>query len=154
MAIAGPEAWLPLGVWERVENDFMQEEGAHSLTDPRATVLICGRLRAGVTVDVANARLGQLTTGWQETDSALLTRSLLAHPFSRFGVSTRPQDDRRIGVRVHPDRARGVRAAGGVSRSRGTMLLARNAVRRREMAVRLAIGAGRARLLGNCFSKV
>ena len=152
MAMAGPEVWLPLGVWEHVSNDFMQDEAARSLTDPRATVLmIGGRLRPGVTIDVANARLGQLTTGLAGDDAAWKNRGLLAHAFSRFGVSTRPQDDSEITLVSILMIGLAVSVLLVACLNLATMLLARNAARRREMAVRLAIGAGRARLLWQLF---
>jgi predicted permease len=149
-ALVSPELYLPLGVYESVINDF--DNSRHSLTDPtNRSLILIGRLRAGVTLAGVDQRLAATAAGIEElgTDSERWT--LVARPLSRMAVSTSPQSDGELRMPV----ALLLFLSGIVllvaSLNVANMMLARGAARRREIAIRLALGVGRRALLSQLF---
>jgi predicted permease len=138
--VAGePDVWLPL-----TENPLMLV--AHSMAEDRESMwmLTLGRLRDGATVDEANAAL-----------HTVFTRLALAYPESNEDRGARAAS---FGPFPAMNRTADLLAAGGmvvlvglvllvICSNLAGMVLARSATRERELAVRLALGSGRGRLV-------
>ncbi|MEJ2147720.1 MAG: ADOP family duplicated permease [Acidobacteriota bacterium] len=149
-ALLAPDVWLPLGMAARVEKAFAPTRSATNLADPATCTLhVIGRLQPGLTLEAAKARLpalgAQLTT--IAFDAADGPRDLEIEPRSRFAISTEPSHDGPLGLFG----ALLVCMAGVVllvaCLNLANMFLARNLTRSHELAVRLALGASRWRVV-------
>ena len=149
-ALIAPDIWLPLGVHAQLGTAFSDHEGLRDLEQPKNyTFNVMARLRPGTTMDMAKSRLpvlAQRLTAIQPPD-AEGERELQLHKPSRFSISTGPEDDGP--VTLIASLLMGM--AGAVlliaSLNLANMLLARGTARAKEIAVRLAVGASRWRII-------
>jgi putative ABC transport system permease protein len=149
-ALVAPDVWLPLGMHARLGSAFADSESLHDLAQPNNHALnLTARLRSGLTIDMAKSRLSVLAqrlTAIQPPD-AEGARELQIQTPSRFSLSTTPEDDgpiTLIGTLL-------MCMAGAVlliaSLNLANMLLARGTARTKEIALRLALGASRWRIV-------
>ena len=147
-AVIGTEFFLPLGVHDLFENDFASRD-QHPLSDRRnRSLLIVARLAAGVTRDQANERLKVIAAAHELAYPAENQhQDLLARPLSRLSISTSPQDDTQLwGPFVL---LQGLAAAVLLTSclNLANMMLAFGAARQKEIAIRLAVGGARSRIV-------
>ena len=147
MALASPELWLPLGLFDTVVTDIFNKSG-DGLADPSAsTVIVLGRLKAGVTLEMASSRLDILSQQLAAASPLNRDHAITVARLPRMSSSTRPQSDSGLGV-----------AAAALMGITGTvlliaclnlanMLLARGTTRKKEIALRLALGGSRRRIV-------
>ncbi|MFN7940219.1 MAG: ABC transporter permease [Thermoanaerobaculia bacterium] len=151
-ALISPELYLPLGMYEAVMNDF--DSARRALDDPsNRNLMLLGRLRRGTTLATADARLAATAAGIEELTVDGDRSTLVARPLSRVSVSTNPTSDAELRVP-----ALLLLFLSGIvllvaSLNVANMMLARGAARRREIAIRLALGAGRRTLLAQLFAE-
>ena len=149
-ALVAPDVWLPLGVHSQLGSVFGDSESLHDLAQPKNYALnLTARLQPGLNIDTAKSRLpvlGQRLTAIQPPDADGAREVQIQNP-SRFSISTTPQDDGPItlvGTLL-------MAMAGAVliiaSLNLANMLLARGTARAREIAIRLALGASRWRIV-------
>jgi len=149
-ALVAPDIWLPLGVYSQLGSAFSDSETLHDLAQPKNYALnVAARLRPGLKIDMAKSRLpvlGQRLTAIQPSDAEGAREVQIQKP-SRFSMSTTPQDDgpvTLVGTLL-------MGMAGAVliiaSLNLANMLLARGTTRAKEIAVRLALGASRWRIV-------
>jgi predicted permease len=148
MSVFAPELWLPLGVYEEVTRDLVGDR-ANSIADRASTrLLVIARLKPGVTADAALPNLKGLAANFEtafpveQKDQTFMTA-----PLFRFATSTDPSD-------AGPIATIGALLAGMAAvvllvacLNLANMLLARGTSRRKEIAIRLALGASRARIV-------
>jgi predicted permease len=149
-ALIAPDVWLPLGMHSQLGSAFGDSENLHDLANPQNYALnITARLRSGLTFDAAKARLPVLSQRFnaiQPADAEFSREVQIQNP-SRFSLSTSPEDDgpiALIGTLL-------MCMAGAVlliaCLNLANMLLARGTARTKEMALRLALGASRWRIV-------
>jgi len=153
--IQGPGMFLPVGMAETLSSTPGQP-GPHIVKnrgDRRFMLMV--RLKPGVTLANVDAALSPLNLQFAIPDPAEpKARTLVCAPASRFGFSNGPS---RVGKSLAPVAA----FAFGLSTlvlciaclNLANMMLARGAARRKEIAVRLALGAGRRRVLSQLLTE-
>ncbi len=147
-ALISPEMFVPLGAYNLVMNDFMSHGKPLALRDNN-TLLLVGRLKPGVTPQAANAQLAVVASRMEKAFPAEnKNQALIVGPLSRLSVLASP-----------PDYIDALRAIFVLLMSMASvvlliaclnlanMLMAKGAARRKEIAIRLAIGGSRRRIL-------
>src|SRR5262249_5593216 len=148
MALISPEMWLPLGMFDVVVNDIFKSSGGGLADRASHPLVVAGRLKPGVTLETAGARLDVLSRQLEQAfPGENRDQVLTVNPLPRLGTSTSPSSDRQPAIA-----AGFLMALSGVvlliaCLNIANMLLARGASRRREIAIRLAVGGGRARIV-------
>src|SRR6266850_1403649 len=146
--VFAPEIWLPLGVYDQVANDF--ETGNKWKLDDRGgrQFMIVGRLKAGITAAAAAPALKTLAASLEQAyPIEQKDQTFMIERLSRFALSTSPTSGNNI-KRLAPL----LFGMSGVvllvaCLNLANMLLARGAARRKEIAIRLALGASRWRIV-------
>ena len=148
MALLSPEMWMPLGMFDVVVNDIFKNNGM-GLADRRSqSLVLAGRLKPGFTVQNVGPRLDALSRQLEHAYPAENKEQLLTvNPLPRFGTSTSPSSD--AGPAVVAAFLMGMAAVVLIISclNIANMLLARGSARRREIAIRLAIGGARRRIV-------
>ncbi len=144
MTMFAPEFWVPLGVYDQVANDFAAE-GHRQLSHRDAyNVLLVGRLAPGVSPAAADAELAAVAARMEKSFPVeQKNQTFLARPLPHLGTSTSPVDNGDLS-------AVGALLLGMAAivlliscLNLASMLLARGTARRKEFAIRLAIGGSR-----------
>src|SRR5438874_791617 len=147
LQIFSPEVWLPLGVYDQVQNDFQSSE-KKTLLGERAgqQLLIVGRLKPGMTGPMAEPSLKGLAANLEKAfpveqrDQTFQTAAV-----SRSSVSNSPPDDSSLAKIVPLLLGMAVVVLLVACLNMANMLLARGTARRKEIAIRLALGGSRGR---------
>src|SRR5256885_3294260 len=149
-ALIAPDIWVPLGIRSQLGSAFGDSETMHDLENPKNYALnLVGRMRPGLTIETAKSRvlvLSQRFNAMQAADSEFVREVQIQKP-SRFSLSTSPENDgpiTLIGTLL-------MAMAGAVlliaCLNLANMLLARGTSRSKEIAIRLAVGASRWRIV-------
>ena len=152
-ALVSPELYLPLGMYEALNNDF--EGHRRPLADRRNHALIVvGRLQPGLTQEAAGARLAATSAHMEQAfPGENKEQTLLVSPLSRLNVSTSPSSDKELRIPALLLISMASIVLLIASLNVANMMLARGAGRRKEIAVRLALGATRRNILQQLFTE-
>ncbi len=147
-ALLAPELYLPLGMHGRVADSLDGRQGRSLGERDNGALMLIGRLAEDIDRAAAQADLERVSRALAEQHPAT-SRDVVfePHPPSRISMSTAPQTDDELAVV----------AMLLLSMSMVVLLVAgfnlaavqgsRNLARRRELAVRLALGSGRGRVV-------
>jgi predicted permease len=148
MALVGPEMWLPLGMFDTVVNDVFKKKGTGLADRTNDSLIVAGRFKGGLTAASAQPQLDAVAVSMERDFPDVDKNQVLStNPLSRMGSSTEPQSDApsAIGVGLLMALASVVLLIACLNIA--NMLLARGTARRREIAIRLALGGGRLRIV-------
>ncbi|HEY1339859.1 MAG TPA: ABC transporter permease [Bryobacteraceae bacterium] len=152
-AILSPELFLPMGMYEPMINDF--EGHGRKLADrANHALILIGRLRPGLTAAWAEARLAPMAAHLEQAFPAEnKDQAFAVRPLPRLGISTSPVNNSQL---LLP--ASLLLAMSGVvlliaSLNVANMMLARGTARRREIAIRLALGGSRGAIVRQLFTE-
>ncbi|MCL5278875.1 MAG: ABC transporter permease [Planctomycetes bacterium] len=148
VALAGPDFWMPLGVYDLLDNPQGSKGAKLSLDQRYPWVALVGRLKPGLSMAAAQARLEPLAAQlaqdsperWQE-----ITFRLDRLP--RANVNPGPDDRRRLLPYGLFLMAVSVVVLLIACLNLASMYFVRGVTRRREIAIRMAAGASRARIV-------
>ena len=148
LMVMGPDFWMPLGARDLLTGG--KSGGPTSGTSSTLPLMIVGRLKRHLTVESANADLRTLSARLQETRPATeAPQRLTVARTTGLNQGDRPPG-REEAVLLPFGALMGAALIVLViaSLNVANMQLARGASRRKEIAMRLALGAGRGRIVG------
>ena len=147
-AIIGTEFWLPLGVHDLIQNDF-DVRSKFPLSDRRNQSLIAvGRLKPGVTRAQAGEQLKVMAAAHEQAypdDNKNI--DLIVRPLGRLGISTSPQNDTQLWLPIALLQGLAASVLLTSCLNLANMMLAFGSARQKEIALRLALGGGRGRIV-------
>src|SRR6267378_1558430 len=148
MQILSPEVWLPMSVYDQVANDFGSDNRT-TINDRKGTQLrIMGRLRPGLTAAAAKPELAGLAANLEKAYPVeQKDQTFMAERVSRNTVSNTPGSDSKIIAIAPLLLGMAVVVLLVACLNLANMLLARSTARRKEIAIRLALGCSRWRIV-------
>ncbi|MBL9218305.1 MAG: ABC transporter permease [Opitutaceae bacterium] len=146
--LLGPEFYFPLGVYESLEN-FVVGETRRGLERADAyNLFVVARLSPGVEAGAAKAALDTLGVNLEGTYPVeFKDQTVTVGPLPRLGTSSSPRSEGPITVFCGVLMALASSVLLIVCLNLAGLLLARGQARRREFAIRLALGGSRAQLV-------
>src|SRR5437868_10429309 len=148
LQIFSVEVWLPFSNYDRIANDF--EQASKTTFGDRAgqQLIVVGRLKPGLTAAAAKPALEGLAANLEKAfpveqkDQTFTTTSI-----SRFSVSTNPSENGGMATVAPMLLGMAVVVLLVACLNLANMLLARGTARRKEIAIRLALGGSRSRIV-------
>lgn len=148
-AVISPELHLPFGMHHLLQSDIFSSGDGQTLEDrDNGNLFMVGRLRPGLSYEEADAQLEVISGRLGEAFPAINDDyTFTVGPLSRTSIGTDPQDDDALSVV-----ALVLMVMTGIvlliaCLNLANMMFARGTARRREFAIRVAIGGGRVRIL-------
>src|SRR6267378_4401102 len=154
MQVLSPEVWLPISVYDQVANDF-ESDNKTTIDDRKGTQLrVMGRLKPGMTATAAKPALEGLAANLEKAYPVeQKDQTFLAERVSRNTVSNRPGADSGIKAIAPLLLGMAVVVLLVACLNLANMLLARGTARRKEIAIRLALGGSRWRIVRQLLSE-
>ncbi len=154
LQVLSPEVWLPMSVYHQVANDFETENKA-TINDRKGTQLrIMARLKPGMTAAAAKPALQGLAANLEKAYPVeQKNQTFLTAPVSRLSLSNNPAADRGVKSIAPLLLGMAVVVLLVACLNLANMLLARGTTRRKEIAIRLALGSSRGRIVRQLLSE-
>jgi predicted permease len=148
MMLFGPELFFPFGVFDALSVDFVSPEVRGLGRADALNLFLVGRLKRGASLESTTAILEGASRAAREAFPVeYRDQHFSVLPLPRFGTATSPSDESAL----HGLSALLIGMTGAVllvvCLNLAMMMLARGHARRREFAVRLALGGGRSRIV-------
>jgi predicted permease len=148
MALVAPEFWLPLGTFDTVVNDMFKNKGSGLVDRTNHALILAGRLNDELTLETAAPALDTLGRQMAAAFPAEnKDQALTINPLPRMSTSTSPQSDTPVAAAMALLMGMSAMVLLIACLNIANMLLARGAARRRELAVRVAIGGRPSRIV-------
>jgi predicted permease len=150
MQVLSPEVWLPMSVYDQVANDWsFTSENKTTIDDRKGTQLrIMGRLKPGMNAAAAKPALEGLAANLEKAYPVEeKDQTFTAERVSRNTVSNTPGSDSGIKAIAPLLLGMAVVVLLVACLNLANMLLARGTARRKEIAIRLALGGSRWRIV-------
>ena len=152
-ALFAPEFFLPLGLHDALTNDFEGVGRRLASRDNHALILV-GRLRPGMNEKSADAQLAAVASRLERAyPGENKDQTFIVRPLSRMSISTNPTNDSELLVPAVLLVSMASVVLLIASLNVANMMLALGAARRREIAIRLALGAARMMILRQLFTE-
>lgn len=152
-ALISPELFVPLRAYGMVMNDFDGHVKPLASRDNNA-LLVMGRLKPGVTQQAADASLAVVASQMEKAyPGENKDQTLIARPLSRMSFSTNPQTDGALRVPAILLLSLAAVVLLIASLNLANMMMAKGTARRKEIAIRLAIGGSRRRIVRQLFTE-
>jgi len=142
------EVWVPFSNYDRIANDF--EEASKTTFGDRAgqQLIVVGRLKPGLTAAAAKPALEGLAANLEKAFPVeQKDQTFTTTPISRFSVSTSPSGDGSMATIAPMLLGMAIVVLLVACLNLANMLLARGTARRKEIAIRLALGGSRFRIV-------
>ncbi len=148
LQVFSPEVWLPMSVYDQVANDF-ESENKTTISDRKGTQLrIMGRLKPGMNAAAAKPALEGLAANLEKTYPVeQKDQTFTTAPVSRNSVSNDPSTGSGIKSIAPLLLGMALVVLLVACLNLANMLLARGTARRKEIAIRLALGGSRWRIV-------
>jgi predicted permease len=147
-ALMAPELWLPLGMYDSIVSGMFRGDAGGLAERSSHSLILAGRLARGLGRAEVDARLLALSRQLEAADPVEnRDQRLTVSPLSRVGISTSPTDDTGpfiVGALLMPMSGAVLLIA---CLNIANMFLARGTARKKEIAIRLALGGGRRRIV-------
>jgi predicted permease len=148
MQVISAEVWLPMSNYERIANDFEKENKSPFGDRAGQQLLIIGRLKAGMTAESAKPALEGLAANLEKAFPVeQKDQTFTTTPISRFSVSTSPSGEGGMAKVAPMLLGMAIVVLLVACLNLANMLLARGTARRKEIAIRLALGGSRFRIV-------
>ncbi len=151
-AVVSPEVYMPLAAYGMVMNDFDGHVRPLEARDNH-TLILLGRLKAGVATETAEAALAVTASQMEKAYAENKDQGLLVRPLPRMGISTNPQDNSILRVPAIMLLSLAAVVLLIASLNLANMMMAKGTARRKEIAIRLAIGGGRRRIVSQLVTE-
>jgi len=148
LSVLSPEVWLPLSAMEFVMPNYTNDP-TQSLTSRAGEQLLpIARFKPGVTAPKAEAALKTLAANLERAFPVeQKDQTFMTAPISRFSISDDPPDDSEFGAMAPMLLGMASVVLLVACLNLANMLLARGTARRKEIAIRLALGGSRWRVV-------
>lgn len=148
LAMLSPEVWVPLSAYDFVVNDFASDDHESLASRTGNHLVLIGRMKPGMTIPAAEAALKTLATNLERAFPVeQKDQTFTIRPISRFSISDSPQDDAQMTAFAPFLMGMAAVVLLVASLNLANMLLARGTARRKEIALRLALGGSRWRIV-------
>src|SRR3954470_22710519 len=148
LAVLSPEVWLPLSAFEFVTPNYTNDPAQNLANRTSEQLLLIGRLKPGVTAPAAGTALKTLAANLERTYPVeQKDQTFVTAPLSRFSISDDPPDDSQFGAMAPMLLGMAAVVLLVACLNLANMLLARGTARRKEIAIRLALGGSRWRVV-------
>ena len=148
MQILSPEVWLPMSVYDQVANDFASDTKTTIGDRKGAELRIFGRLKPGTTAAMAKPALEGLAANLEAAYPVeQKDQTFLTGPVARNSISNNPTAEGGLKAIAPLLLGMAVVVLLVACLNLANMLLARGTARRKEIAIRLALGGSRWRIV-------
>ena len=144
-----PDAFVPTGVYDSLQNDLTRNDLTTQLSSPRHfNLFVVGQLQPRASIASVAPSLKAISAQLATADpSNQKDREAIATTMSRMSISTAPNDDEGLVPLSALLLGMSLVVLFIASFNLANMLLARNGARAKEFAIRLAIGGSRGRVV-------
>jgi len=147
-ALFGPEFYFPLGVFESLENFSIGETRRQLDRADSYQLFLVARLAPGIEAGQARAALDALGVSLERAYPVeFKDQTVTVAPLPRLGTSSSPRSEGPVAIFCGVLLALAGAVLLVVCLNLAGLLLARGQARRKEFAIRLALGGGRARIV-------